>query len=90
MSNKLSRLFDKWNQLGCYKCGCKQTYSANPDYLDGHILLEYDELCIKCNHVVNHWAYGYYEPPTTKTEYFKIIIWEQWKLWWKEWLRIRY
>jgi hypothetical protein len=89
MFNQLKRWFRKWNELGCYKCGCKTVHMANEDYM-GYTLMEYDELCDKCNTVVNHWAYGYFEPPTTKTEYFKIITLVQWKLWWKEWLKTKY
>ena len=42
-------------------CGCKDLEECNQDYLDGHILLEYDCRCKKCGKILNHWAYGHWE-----------------------------
>ena len=42
-------------------CVCKDLEEFNKDYLDGHILLEYDCRCKKCGKILNHWAYGHWE-----------------------------
>jgi len=89
ISYRLQRQFNQWNQLGCPKCGCKKKHIGHCDYLDT-TLVEYEELCDNCETVVGNWAYGNFQPPTTKIEYFKIITLVQWGLWWKEWLKIKY
>lgn len=71
------KYFKKWSQLGCPNCSCKKKHIGRCNYL------EYEELCDKCNTVIGYWGYGRFEPPMTKTKYFKMKL-DQWKLWWKE------
>ncbi len=58
---KLFGYIDKdYTPIKC-TCGNKELEDCNQDYLDGHILLEYDCRCKKCGKILNHWAYGYWE-----------------------------
>lgn len=58
---RLFKYIDKdYGPLKC-TCGSKELEVCNGDYLDGHILCEYDCRCKKCGKILNHWAYGYWE-----------------------------
>jgi hypothetical protein len=74
--NKFKYIFNKWNNLEkCPKCKSTKTTDKNIDRLDGYgsTVLEYDLVCAKCGHYINHWAYGYMQEPETKIAYLKWI-----------------
>ena len=89
MFYQLRRWFNKWNQLGCRKCGCKELHMADEDYLDSHILCEYTERCDQCNEVVNIWAYGCYMPPVTKLDLLHMRLIDI-KLFFIHWWGVKY
>lgn len=63
----MAKFHDKyWYRDGmakrCYKCISPQIEHKTVDALDGHLELEYEEVCKKCGARLAYWAYGHYDP----------------------------
>ena len=41
-------------------CGCTD-FERVKEYYDTHSLVEYQLQCARCNKIVGHWAYGYWQ-----------------------------
>jgi hypothetical protein len=71
---KIKSLFYKWNDYSrCPKCKSKKQKETNIDRLVGYgsEILEYDIFCAECGQYLNHYAFGHFEIPETKTENLK-------------------
>jgi len=70
MFKVILRLINLFNDIPC-DCGCKETKVAGEVLMDTYgPICEYEVRCVKCNRIVNYWAYGYYEFPATRMEQF--------------------
>ena len=55
---------DDFSPMKCPNCKGDEFTDCNEYRLDGpgSIVLEYDCKCEKCNCILGHWAYGYWNP----------------------------
>ena len=72
--SKLKATIQRLNTIPC-KCGCRETKVGREFRIDNlGPVCEYELKCAQCGHIVNYWAYGYFQAPNTWSEYILVSL----------------